>query len=197
MSICFILTILHLISIIVAFITRTAANASVRMLLYWLFNIISPSINAQVIVTYILAQKSAFYKSDIAYLKMRGVKSIGDDTIGWNCLILVLHILLLLLLIIIIDTGLLKFSFSFLYKSNFDENTLDDDVLAERSRILDLQTNIFDDDDEHSDYLTVNDLVQYYPRRKILAVNHLTFGAKRGEAFGLLGYNVSIKIFFK
>jgi len=192
MSICFILTILHLISIIVAFITRTAANASVRMLLYWLFNIISPSINAQVIVTYILAQKSGFYKSAIDYSKIPGFESIGDDTIGWNCLILVLHILLLLLLIIIIDTGLLKFSFSFLYKSNFDENTLDDDVLAERSRILDLQTNIFDDDDEHSDYLTVNDLVQYYPRRKILAVNHLTFGAKRGEAFGLLGYNVSI-----
>jgi hypothetical protein len=169
-----------------------AANGSVRMLLYWLFNIISPSINAQVIVTYILAQKSALYKLTIADSKILGFESIGDDTIGWNCLILVLHILLLLLLIIIIDTGLLKFSFSFLYKSNFDENTLDDDVLAERSRILDLQTNIFDDDDEHSDYLTVNDLVQYYPRRKILAVNHLTFGAKRGEAFGLLGYNVSI-----
>jgi ABC-type Na+ transport system ATPase subunit NatA len=27
--------------------------------------------------------------------------------------------------------------------------------------------------------------------RQVLAVNHLTFGAKRGEAFGLLGYNVS------
>ncbi|CAF4517350.1 unnamed protein product [Rotaria sp. Silwood2] len=119
---------------------------------------------------------------------MLSFESIGDDTIGWNCLILVLHISLLLLLIIIIDTSLLKFSFSFLYKSNFDENTLDDDVLAERSRILDLQTNIFVDD-EHIDYLTVNDLVKYYPRRKILAVNHLTFGAKRGEAFGLLGYN--------
>ncbi|CAF4386340.1 unnamed protein product, partial [Rotaria sp. Silwood2] len=174
--------------IIVPVITVIAANASVRMLLYWLFNIISPSINAQVIVTYILAQKSASCKSAIINFKMPRFESIGDDTIAWNCLILVLHISLLLLLIIIIDTGLLKFSLSFLYKSNFDENTLDDDVLAERSRILDLQTNIFVDD-EHIDYLTVNDLVKYYPRRKILAVNHLTFGAKRGEAFGLLGYN--------
>ncbi|CAF3759468.1 unnamed protein product [Rotaria sp. Silwood1] len=190
MSICFILTILHVISIIVSVITMSAANASVQMLLYWLFNIISPSINAQVIVTYILAEKSISCKSAITNFKMPHFESIGDDTIGWNCFILVLHISLLLSLIIIIDTGLLKFSFSFLYKSNFDENTLDDDVLAERSRILDLQTNIFDDDDdEHIDYLTVNDLVKYYPRRKILAVNHLTFGAKRGEAFGLLGYN--------
>ncbi|CAF4070781.1 unnamed protein product, partial [Rotaria sordida] len=189
LSICFVLTILHLISIIVPVIMMIAENASVQMLLYWLFNIISPNINAQVIITYILAKKSIFCKSAIDNFKMSRFESIGDDTIGWNCLILVLHTLLQLLLIIIIDTGLLKFSYSFLYKSNFDENTLDDDVLAERSRILDLQTNIFDDDDEHIDYLTVNDLVKYYSRRKILAVNHLTFGAKRGEVFGLLGYN--------
>ena len=44
--------------------------------------------------------------------------------------------------------------------------------------------------------LIVNNLVKYYPIRKILAVNHLTFGAKRGEAFGLLGYNVSLKKYF-
>jgi hypothetical protein len=194
MSICFIITILHLISIIVPIITTIVENASVQMLLYWLSNIISPSINAQVIVTYILAQKSAFCKLASVHIKKSAFESIGDDTMGWNYLILVLHILLFLSLIIIIDTGLLKFSFSFLYKSNFDESTLDDDVLAEHSRILDLQTNIVDDDDDaHIDYLTVNDLVKYYPRRKILAVNHLTFGAKRGEAFGLLGYNVSIE----
>jgi hypothetical protein len=192
MSICFILIILHLINIVVSTKTMFVENASVRIRLYWLFNIISPNINAQVIVTYILAQKSAFCKLAIVDLKMSRFESIGDDTIGWNCLILVLHILLFLSLIIIIDTGLLKFSFSFLYKSNFDENTLDDDVVAERSRILNLQTNLVDDD-AHIDYLTVNDLVKYYPRRNILAVNHLTFGAKRGEAFGLLGYNVSIR----
>jgi hypothetical protein len=162
------------------------------MPLYWLFNILSPSINAEAIVTYILAQKSALCKSGIVPFKMLDFESIVDDTIGLNCLILVLHISLLLSLIIILDLGLFSFSFSFLYKSNFDENTLDDDVLAERSRILDLQTKIFDDDDEHIGYLTVNDLVKYYPRRKVLAVNHLTFGAKRGEAFGLLGYNVRI-----
>ncbi|CAF4759578.1 unnamed protein product, partial [Rotaria sp. Silwood2] len=96
MAICFILTILHLIGIIVPVITIIAANASVRMLLYWLLNIISPSINAQVIVTYILAQKSASCESAIINFKMLSFESIGDDTIGWNCLILVLHISLLL-----------------------------------------------------------------------------------------------------
>ena len=34
-------------------------------------------------------------------------------------------------------------------------------------------------------------LLNVIRRRHVLAVNHLTFGAKRGEAFGLLGYNVS------
>jgi hypothetical protein len=174
-------------------------STSVQKLLYWLFNIISPSINAQVIVTYILAQKSEFCKLITGPLgtgdsEMSLFKSIGDDTIGWNAAILVLHILLLLL--IVIDSGLLQFSFSCLYKSDFDENTLDTDVLAERHRLLQSQTNALEDG-EHIDHLIVNDLVKYYPIRKVLAVNHLTFGAKRGEAFGLLGYNVSTSIRFQ
>ena len=51
---------------------------------------------------------------------------------------------------------------------------------------------------EHeTDHLTVHDLVKRFPGRSAYAVNHLTFGAKRGEAFGLLGYNVSHpKMFF-
>ncbi|CAF4809296.1 unnamed protein product, partial [Rotaria sp. Silwood2] len=39
----------------------------------------------------------------------------------------------------------------------------------------------------HTDHLAVNNLVQYYPMRKVLAVNYLTFGARSGDAFGLLG----------
>ncbi|CAF1313963.1 unnamed protein product [Rotaria sordida] len=68
------------------------------------------------------------------------------------------------------DSGLLRFSFLNFYKSNFDENTLDDDVLAERHRILNL-----------------NHLQK--TENTMLAVNHFIFGAKRDEAFGLLGYN--------
>jgi hypothetical protein len=171
-------------------------STSIQKLIYWLLNIISPSINAQVIVTYILAQKSQFCRFWTNPLgasnpQLSFFKSLGDDTIDWNVVILVLHILLFLTLIITIDSGLLQFSFSCLYKPNFDSNKLDNDVLAERHRVLGSQTNILEDN-EHIDHLTVNDLVKYYPRRKVLAVNHLTFSAKRGEAFGLLGYNVSI-----
>ena len=103
---------------------------------------------------------------------------------------------IIITILIVIDSGLLQFPLSCFYQSNFDETSLDNDVLAERHRVLGLQTHTYGDE-ENIDHLTVNDLVKYYPMRKVLAVNHLTFGAKRGEAFGLLGYNVSRYIIFK
>ena len=161
-------------------------NPSTQKLLYWLFNLISPNINAQVIITYILSHKNKFCKNFIQESTNNFLfKSIGDDTIGWNITILILHILLLLLLLILIDSGLIQFSFLSCYELNFDENQLDNDVLIERQRVLTLETN-----DEQNDCLIVNNLVKYYPTRQISAINHLTFAAKRGEAFGLLGYNV-------
>ncbi|CAF3827305.1 unnamed protein product [Rotaria sp. Silwood1] len=151
----------------------------VQKLLYWLFNIISPSINAQVIVTYILARKSKLCRFitdpfGLTNFELSLFKAIGNDTIGWNVAML----------------WLLQFSFSSLYKSNFDENKCDDDALVERHRILKHRKKPFEDE-EHADHLTVNNLVKYYPIRKVLAVNHLTFGAQRGEAVGLVGYNVT------
>ncbi|CAF3364753.1 unnamed protein product [Rotaria sp. Silwood2] len=127
-------------------------------------------------MTYILAKKSRLRRFITDPLGMSDpaltlFTAIGDNTIGWNYEILVVQILLFLLILIIIDSGLLQLSLSCLYKSNFDENKLDDVVLAE----------------QHTDHLTVNNLVQYYPMRKVLAVNYLTFGARSGEAFGLLG----------
>ncbi|CAF2823388.1 unnamed protein product [Rotaria sp. Silwood2] len=192
-TICFLLIILHFISIIIPVVTMIVQSTFVQKLLYWLFNIISPSINAHVIITYILARKSKFCRfiTDPFGLSDFGLslfKAIGDDTIGWNGVILVLHVLLLLFVLIIIDSGLLQFSLSCLYKSNFDENKLDDDVLAERHRVLRYHKNP-SEDKEHVDHLIVKNLVKYYPIRKVLAVNHLTFAAQRGEAFGLLGYN--------
>ncbi|CAF0941667.1 unnamed protein product [Adineta steineri] len=193
-TICFILIIVHFISIILPVVTLLIRSTSVQKFLYWLFNIIFPTINSQAIITYILARKSQFCKL-ISAGAMGGDsesslfgKPIGDDTIGWNIVILVLHIVIYLLLLIVIDSGLLQFSFSCFYKPNFNENTLDDDVLTERRRVLGLQTHTFEDE-ENVDHLTVNNLVKYYPMRKVLAVDHLTFGARRGEAFGLLGYN--------
>ncbi len=157
-------------------------SSGVRKFLYWLLNIIFPSINAQAIITYILAQKSKLCES--LRDSSQKIDSIGDDTIGGNIVLLILHIVLLLAVLIALDSGLLQFSCSSLYVPNFDENTLDSDVLAERRRVLGSER-------EHIDHLTVNNLVKFYSKRNVLAVNHLAFGAKRGEAFGLLGYNVS------
>jgi hypothetical protein len=164
-------------------------------------NVISPSINAQAIITYILAQKSQMCKT-YASGDSPLFHKIGDDTIGLNWVILIIHIVLLLLLLIAIDTGLLRFSFrSSSIPSNFNESLRDDDVRAERNRVLNLNPspkhhNYVNTDDYsqeyETDHLTVHDLVKRYPGRSALAVNHLTFGAKRGEAFGLLGYNVSL-----
>ncbi|CAF5092191.1 unnamed protein product, partial [Rotaria sp. Silwood1] len=147
-----------------------------------------------------LAQRSKFCQK---YYNLGSsiFKSIGNDTIGLNWVILILHILILLLVLIAMDSGLLKFSFSFSFLTQplqFDESILDNDVLEERHRILNLNysatnkspsnTDVSEEEQE-TDHLTVNDLVKRFPGRNTFAVNHLTFGAKRGEAFGLLGYN--------
>ncbi|CAF4093815.1 unnamed protein product, partial [Adineta steineri] len=116
-TICFILIILHFIRIFLPVVTLLIRSTSVQNLLYWLFNIMCPTINSQAIITYILARQSQLCKlisagatgGDSASSLF---KPIGDDTIGWNIVILVLHIVIFLFLLIIIDSGLLQFSFS-------------------------------------------------------------------------------------
>ncbi|CAF3666934.1 unnamed protein product [Rotaria sp. Silwood1] len=200
LSVLFILIVLHLVSIIVPIVMSIVNHTLVENVIYWLLNIISPTINAQAIVTYILAQKSKFCQilinSDVTFFK-----PIGNDTIGWNWVVLILHIIILLLILIAMDSGFFKFRMNFSCLTNplhFDENTLDSDVLAERRRVLNLNysttdNNLLDADNNEerhdTDHLTVHDLVKRFPGRNVCAVNHLTFGAKRGEAFGLLGYN--------
>ena len=179
MTIFFLLIVLHFISILLPVISILIRDQSKKAFLFWMFNLICPSINAQVLITDILVKNSRFCR--LASLLFQ---SIGDETIVWNVFILIGHVLLSLALLIVIDSGLLRFSFSCLYSlsSHFDERRLDDDVLVERHRVL-TQSN--------DDHLTVKDLVKFYPIRRVVSVNHLTFGVKRGEAFGLLGYNVS------
>ena len=190
-------------------ITTIIDNNTVRYLLYWLFNIISPTINAQAIITYIMARKSEFCKISIVSFDdsdFSFFKTIGDDTIGLNWLILVIHTVLILILLIMIDCGLIRYYFSTLFSRCMSNRTglydmaLDQDVATERQRILKADSAVVDEspfitNDErsatHDDHLVVHDLVKSFRGRMTPAVNHLTFGAKRGEAFGLLGYNVS------
>ena len=178
---------------------------TVRKLLYWFFNLLGPNINAQVIITHILVGKSQFCKLISGFFGPLFTANVfealhEEETIVWNWGILVLHILIYLTLLIIVDSGLLTCACSCFHRSIFDENALDDDVLAERHRVLQLNpapskhSDIAaetGDDAQENDHLIVQDLTKQYCGRHWPAVNHLTFGAKRGEAFGLLGYNVS------
>ena len=177
---------LHFVSILLPVISLVIKDPSTRMLLFWSFNLLCPSINAQVLITDLLVKNSRFCQ--LASLLFSGAetdlfKPIGDQTIVWNVVILIGHCFLCLLMLIGIDRGLLQFSLACFYRSNFEEQGLDADVLAERHRVLAGAGN--------NEQLVVNDLVKFYPIRRVLAVDHLTFGVKQGEAFGLLGYNVS------
>ena len=66
-------------------------------------------------------------------------------------------------------------------KSPIDPETVDDDVKHENERVLSK------DYDKLPDVLVVKDLCKKYSRKGKLAVDHLTFGVKPGECFGLLG----------
>src|SRR5690348_5004180 len=103
------MAIIHLVSIIVPIILAIVNNTNIRHIVYWILNVIFPSINAQVIITYMLANKSHFCQ-DYAAILADIFPEIGNETIGVNWVILVLQIIILLLLIIMVDTGFLRFS---------------------------------------------------------------------------------------
>ena len=65
-------------------------------------------------------------------------------------------------------------------------NGLDEDVLAERQRVISLMR----DKHQKSDAFLVSDLRKEFGlRKKFVAVDNLTFGVKQGECFGFLGVN--------
>ncbi|CAF1584834.1 unnamed protein product, partial [Adineta ricciae] len=200
LAVMIVLVLTHLISTILLMILALVKVQSALNISYWVLNLLSPTVNAQAIVTYILAGKSRFCQVMAGQISI--FSRTGDDTMALNWIILIAHIILPLLLLTAIDCGYVNISFkSLLYKApvQFDENALDSDVLAERRRILNLdqsaltQRHVDADaaatEQQETDHMVVHDLVKHFPGRNVLAVNHLTFGAKRGEAFGLLGYN--------
>lgn len=183
---------------IASIILALLASTTVQSIVYWAFNIVFPTFNAQAIITSILAKESEFCQ---IFGKLNDTfKKIGDDQIYLNWIILFVHAVLYLMLLIAIDCGLIRIRSRGATNSTFDEKKLDSDVLDERRRILNSdpvyvdQTVVNRDgsyERQHTDHLIVRDLVKSFPNKQKPAVDHLTFGAKRGEAFGLLGYNVS------
>ena len=199
------LLLLHVISMLVSVLMILLKSKRLRDLLHILLNILAPNINAQAIIVDQLTRKSPLckllYNSANAGMheSLDLITSKNIDVV-WNWVILTLHVVVYLPILIAIDGGLLKCSCSCTTESEFDDTKLDGDVLNERTRTLQLhrvpsKENALETDEndtEHeTDHLIVHDLVKRFPGRPTPAVNHLTFGAKRGEAFGLLGYNVS------
>ncbi|UJR37764.1 hypothetical protein I4U23_030457 [Adineta vaga] len=200
LAVMFLLVILHLISTIASLILALVKQPFAQNLLYWILNIISPSVNAQAIVTHILAGKSLFCQRMAGQISI--FTRVGDNTMEINWIILVLHIIIPLIVLIAIDCGFIKLSFSLpclTHSLPFNDNVLDSDVNVERQRVLSLNQSALMQNhvnttaapaiEQETDHLVVHDLVKRFPRANMFAVNHLTFGAKRGEAFGLLGYN--------
>ena len=199
------LLLLHVISMIVSVLMILVENKKLRNLLHVLLNILAPNINAQAIIVDVLTKRSPLCKQLYNLANPENPGSLGivaleNVDVAWNWVILILHVVFYLLLLIAIDGGLLKCSCSCAAESDFDDTKIDDDVLKERERILQLHRvpsneNALETDEndaeQETDHLIVHDLVRRFPGRPTPAVNHLTFGAKRGEAFGLLGYNVS------
>jgi hypothetical protein len=182
-SILLVFILVHVLSLLLPLVHILVRSSSTRHWLYWSFNILFPSLNSEVLLTSLLARQSHFCQLAHVLFDAIDFHPLGDDTIEWNVVVLIVHILLLLSLVIVMDRRVLRWSLPCFSRSTpFDERTLDADVLLERQRLL-------DDDDQ----LIVRDLVKSYPGRKSPAVNHLTFAARRGEAFGLLGFNVSAK----
>ena len=68
--------------------------------------------------------------------------------------------------------------------SQIESESEDVDVKHEKDRIL-----LNGDNTRMKDVLIVNDLSKKYSRKAKLAVDHLCFGVKPGECFGLLGVN--------
>ena len=95
--------------------------------------------------------------------------------------------LLFIVILVLIETGVIKRILTGKGGNRgFVESNLDGDVVQERQRTLALM----DDRKQKSDVFLVSNLCKEFGvGKKFLAVDHLTFGVKHGECFGLLGVN--------
>lgn len=130
-----------------------------------------------------MATNTVIYKLFRRFDDDRYVSPFSADVLGWKLLALAIEGVFFFILTIILDVvSRPALSLPPRHKSPDIYEEDDEDVIREKERIL--RGNI-------NDMLIVKDLSKVYRRklRKFLPVNHISFGVREGECFGLLGVN--------
>ena len=160
-------------------------NDNVR--LYWLFNILIPSLNNKRLISMFLRKFQKDFceilsKETELMNKYKFRKEIHENDLSKHLLISLIQFVIYSLL------NVYSFRINFnlinrLENDDFDENELDENVFNERERLL--TRNRIDVEDP----LICLDLVKTYRGEQTNAIDHLTFSMKQGECFALLGLN--------
>ena len=161
---------------------------------YWLLNIIFPPLNGKRLIVILLKKESRNFcqliENDKDILSKIGFnKEIKEK--DWNIYIFIslIHLIFIFILLYFIDIGLFYQMINQNINDQFDQDDLDEDVLAERISLM--------NKDNLADYPFVSiNIVKKYPGKDHLALNHLTFHVEQGECFGLLGFNGAGKFLF-
>ncbi|CAL1527412.1 unnamed protein product [Lymnaea stagnalis] len=130
-----------------------------------------------------MATNTVIYKLFRRFDDDRYVSPFSVDVLGWKLLALAIEGVFFFILTIILDViSRPALSLPPRHQSPDIYVEDDEDVIREKERIIRGNTN---------DMLVVDDLSKVYRRklRKFLPVNHISFGVREGECFGLLGVN--------
>ncbi|CAF3658697.1 unnamed protein product [Adineta steineri] len=167
----------------VILIMRKSQSWELEML-YWLMNIIFPSLNSKRLISIILNKSSnnlckIILNDENILLKFGSIRRTNENDYLIYLLINLFQIIFFFFFLYLIDMN--KFNKKIhlnVDEEDFNEDDIDEDVLEERNHI-DIELNPF----------VCYDLIKKYSSQSNLILNHLTFHVEKGECFGLLGFN--------
>lgn len=174
---------IDLIRVLIIIILKDSSNKI--YFIYWIMNIIFPSLNSKRLLIILLKNYSKnlceIIENDKNILnKFVFSKEIKENDFWKYLFIYLIQIFILFLYLCLIDFNFFNKKIS-LNNSQFNPNEIDEDVLNERISLL------------SNNYLTnpfiCYDLIKKYPEKDNLSINHLTFTIQQGQCFGLLGFN--------
>ncbi|CAF1266993.1 unnamed protein product [Rotaria sp. Silwood1] len=208
----FILLLLILIEVfdIIRILIMIMMKYSVKLnIIYWLINIIFPSLNGKRLISILLLKSSKnlckLIENDKYILSKMGFnQEINNNDFIKYLFIFLIQIILLFFILLLIDTNILNDKINkLIYKQNNYLNQQDEE--EEEEEIDDDNDNDNDDDDDDdvlqeriklisnnnfSLYpIVLYDIVKKYPYQQYLSINHLYCSIQQGECFGLLGFN--------
>ena len=190
-----ILILIELFDLIRVLIFVIMKRNSWKWFIYWIMNIFIPPLNSKRLIS-ILMNKSSNKLCQLIenekeiLLKIGSFKEMKEDDLIKHIFIGFIQISLLMIILCLID---LKYFSRKMSLTNF-ENEINEDEIAED--VLNEQTRLFSSDYSMKDPFIALDIVQKYPKKDILAINHLTFSIEHGQCFALLGFNGAGNFFF-